>query len=122
MLGYFFIQQKAFDIIQIMYYNYTTIWRYIMAMQSVLQVRMDTELKEAAEKLYEELGTSFAEAVRIFAKKSVDEQAIPFSVNKIKKHKAFGALKKYADPSKIGRERELLGEAIAKEYVENNRH
>ena len=40
-----------------------------MAMQSVLQVRMDTELKEAAEKLYSDLGTSFAEAVRIFAKK-----------------------------------------------------
>ena len=93
-----------------------------MAMQSVLHVRMDTELKEAAEKLYEELGTSFAEAVRIFAKKSVDEQAIPFSVNKVKKHKAFGALKKYANPSKIGRERELLGEAIAKEYAKNNRY
>ena len=93
-----------------------------MAMQSVLQVRMDTDLKEAAEKLYAELGTSFAEAVRIFAKKSVDEQAIPFSVHKVKKHKAFGALKKYADSSKIGKERELLGEAIAKEYAKNNRY
>lgn len=93
-----------------------------MAMQSVLQVRMDTELKEAAEKLYEELGTSFAEAVRIFAKKSVDEQAIPFSMNKVKKHKAFGALKKYANPAIIGHERELLGEAIAEEYAKNNRY
>lgn len=91
-----------------------------MAMQSVLQVRMDTELKEAAEKLYEELGTSFAEAVRIFAKKSVDEQAIPFSVNKVKKHKAFGALKKYADPAKIGKEREYIAQAIAEKYVKNN--
>ena len=93
-----------------------------MAMQSVLQVRMDAGLKEAAEKLYNDLGTSFAEAVRIFAKKSVDEQAIPFSVSKVKKHKAFGALKKYANPAFIGRERELLGEAIAEEYVKNNRH
>ena len=93
-----------------------------MAMQSVLQVRMDTELKEAAERLYNDLGTSFAEAVRIFAKKSVDEQAMPFSFNKVKKHKAFGCLHKYANPEYIGKERELLGEAIAKEYVENNRH
>lgn len=93
-----------------------------MAMESVVQVRMDTELKEVAEKLYKELGTSFAEAVRIFAKKSVDEQAIPFSVRKVKTHKAFGALKKYANPSIIGHERELLGEAIAKEYAKNNRY
>lgn len=91
-----------------------------MAMQSVLQVRMDTELKEAAEKLYSDLGTSFAEAVRIFAKKSVEEQAIPFSINKIKKYKAFGALKKYANAELIGKERELLAEAIVKDYVENN--
>ena len=91
-----------------------------MAMQSVLQVRMDTELKEAAEKLYSDLGTSFAEAVRIFAKKSVDEQAMPFLINKVKKHKSYGKLKKYANANLIGSERELLGEAIAKEYVENN--
>ena len=42
------------------------------------------------------------------------------SINKPKKHKAFGALKKYANTSIIGRERELLGEAIAKEYIKNN--
>ena len=39
------------------------------------------------------------------------------STNDIKKHKAFGALKKYAKPSIIGHERELLGEAIAEEYI-----
>lgn len=89
-------------------------------MQSVLQVRMDTELKEAAEKLYADLGTSLAEAVRMFAKKSVDEQAIPFSVNKVKKHKAFGALKKYANPAIIGHEREYIAEAIAEKYVKNH--
>ena len=93
-----------------------------MAMESVLQVRMDKDLKDAAEKLYTDLGTSLSEAVRIFAKKSVEEQAMPFSITKKKKHKAFGALKKYANPSIIGRERELLGEAIAEEYAKNNRH
>ena len=55
-----------------------------MSMESVVQIRMDTEMKNAAEELYKELGTSFAEAVRMFAKKSIDEQAMPFSVKKKK--------------------------------------
>ena len=41
--------------------------------------------------------------------------------NEIKKHKAFGALKKYANPSIIGHERELVAEAIAEKYIKNNR-
>lgn len=92
-----------------------------MAKEEILQVRMDKDLKDAAEKLYADLGTSFAEAVRIFAKKSVEEQAMPFSMNKIKKHKAFGALKKYANTSIIGHEREIVAEAIAEKYIKNNR-
>ena len=93
-----------------------------MAMEAVLQVRMDKNLKDAAEKLYADLGTSFAEAVRIFATKSVEEQAIPFSVKKIKTHKAFGALKKYANKNLIGKEREIVAEAIAEKYAKTNRY
>jgi len=44
-----------------------------------------------------------------------------FTSNGIKKHKAFGALKKYANPSIIGHEREIVGEAIAEKYIKNNR-
>jgi len=51
-----------------------------MAKESVLQVRMDSELKEQAEALYKSMGSSFAEAVRIFAKQSVAEKAMPFRV------------------------------------------
>ena len=36
------------------------------------------------------------------------------------KHKAFGALKKYAKPELIGKEREALGEAIAEKYRNSN--
>lgn len=46
-----------------------------MAKEAILQVRMDSEIKEQAELLYKQLGTSFAEAVRIFAKQSIEEQA-----------------------------------------------
>lgn len=50
-----------------------------MAKEAMLQVSMDSELKEQAELLYRQLGTSFAEAVRIFAKQSVVDGAMPFT-------------------------------------------
>lgn len=52
-----------------------------MAKEAILQVRMDSELKEQAELLYKQLGTSFAEAVRIFARQSVKEKAMPFTMH-----------------------------------------
>lgn len=52
-----------------------------MAKEATLQVRMDAELKEQAEELYKKLGTSFAEAVRIFASQSVQEKAMPFVIH-----------------------------------------
>ncbi len=52
-----------------------------MAKEATLQVRMDADLKEQAETLYKKLGTSFAEAVRMFAKQSVQENAMPFTLH-----------------------------------------
>ena len=52
-----------------------------MAKEATLQVRMDAELKEQAEVLYREMGTSLAEAVRIFTKQSVLENGMPFVVS-----------------------------------------
>ena len=91
-----------------------------MSMESVVQIRMDTEMKNAAEKLYKELGTSFAEAVRMFAKKSIDEQAMPFSVKKIKSHKAYGSLSKYANKKIASVERDIIAKAMVEKYVKNN--
>lgn len=50
-----------------------------MTKEAVLQVTMDAELMERAEKLYQRLGMSFAEAVRVFARRSVEENAMPFA-------------------------------------------
>lgn len=50
-----------------------------MAMESTLQVRMNSELKAEVESLYRSLGTSFAEAVRIFAQQSIREGGMPFT-------------------------------------------
>lgn len=49
-----------------------------MAKESVLQVRMDADIKEQAEQLYKRMGTTFAEGVRMFAKQSIAENAMPF--------------------------------------------
>lgn len=51
--------------------------------EATLQVRMDADLKEQAEELYKKLGTSFAEAVRIFARQSVQEKAMPFKISMV---------------------------------------
>ena len=49
-----------------------------MAMESTFQVRMDSELKAQVEALYRSLGTSFSEAVRIFAQQSLRDGGMPF--------------------------------------------
>ena len=49
-----------------------------MAMESTFQVRMDSELKAQVEALYRSLGTSFAEAIRIFAQQSLRDGGMPF--------------------------------------------
>lgn len=49
-----------------------------MAMDATLQIRMDKDLKSQVEALYRGMGTSFAEAVRIFAQQSLREGGMPF--------------------------------------------
>ena len=51
-----------------------------MPKESVLQIRIDTSLKDAAESLYREMGTTFSEAVRIFARQSVLSRGMPFAL------------------------------------------
>ena len=49
-----------------------------MSMDATMQIRMNGELKAQVEELYRGLGTSFAEAVRIFAQQSLREGGMPF--------------------------------------------
>ena len=49
-----------------------------MAMDATVQIRMNGELKEQVENLYRSMGTSFAEAVRIFAQQSLRDGCMPF--------------------------------------------
>lgn len=52
-----------------------------MVKESILQVKMDSDLKAQVELLYEQMGTSFAEAVRIFARQSVEDGGMPFTMH-----------------------------------------
>jgi DNA-damage-inducible protein J len=49
-----------------------------VAKTSLLQVRIDTELKQEAEKLFVEIGLDMPSAVRLFLKQSLTQKAIPF--------------------------------------------
>lgn len=74
-----------------------------MVNDAVLQVRIDKETKEQAEVLFEQLGISFAAAVRMFAVKSIQEQRLPFDIGtsyQAPKLVAGGIAHKYADTSK----------------------
>ena len=67
---------------------------------TIMQFRMDTELKNEAEILFRELGTSFAEALRIFARQCVLTRSMPISIAMPRRETASGALAQYADPAK----------------------
>jgi DNA-damage-inducible protein J len=47
---------------------------------TVLQVRMDEDLKNEAAKLFENLGIDIPTAIRIFFKRAVAEKGIPFEL------------------------------------------
>mgnify|MGYP000089188594 FL=1 len=49
-----------------------------IAMEAALQIRIDSAAKEQVEALYRSLGTSFAEAVRMFVQQSLQKGGMPF--------------------------------------------
>ncbi len=71
-----------------------------VAKTSVMQFRMDAELKREAEELFRELGTSFAEALRIFAKQSVLTRSLPIAVALPRHERTGGTFAQYADPGR----------------------
>ena len=87
-------------------------------METVLQVRMDKGIKDKVEKLYRDMGITFASAVRLFAKQSLVEQRMPFVVSK-KPTLAGGMLSKYADKNKWPEEDEAFAKGMVGKYEDN---
>ena len=86
-----------------------------MAKEATLQVRMDADLKEKAEMLYRDMGTSFAEAVRIFAMQSVKENGMPFVIS-ANRTNTYGRLSRYADAELIKEENGAYERAMAEKH------
>lgn len=88
-----------------------------MAKESIVQIRMDAKTKESAEKLFKSLGTNFSEAVRIFAKQSINEHGFPFNIKNNKKViSSKGRLYKYAFLKIDGDEKEAFKKAMVKKH------
>lgn len=69
---------------------------------TLVQIRVDEDLKNEAASIYERLGLDLPTAIRVFLKKSIEESGIPFSLKVEKKvslqegKKAFRRLQKEA--------------------------
>lgn len=50
-------------------------------MSKTIQIRVDDNLKTASDELFEELGTTTNEAIKMFLKKAIRTKSIPFSVS-----------------------------------------
>ena len=92
-----------------------------MSKEAVLHIRMDADVKEQVEQLYSKMGTTFAEGVRMMAAQSLLIGGIPFSIRAYPtKHRGFGALAKYADPTKISQEDNAIRLAMEEKYANAN--
>ena len=94
-----------------------------MSKEAIVQIRMDAGIKEAVEVLYKELGTSFAEAVRVFAAQSIIEKGYPFKPRIIKgdRKSMRGSLSKYADPALRDAEKDAFREAMEEKHAKIDR-
>jgi DNA-damage-inducible protein J len=58
-----------------------------MAQTSLIQVRVDAELKQEADSLLKELGLDASTAIRIFFKQMIAEKSIPFSIGRTQRQR-----------------------------------
>ena len=90
-----------------------------MAKEATLQVRMDSDTKEKVEALYARMGTSFSEAVRIFAAQSLLVGGMPLMMKAYpNKGSAYGKLAKYGSADLRKREDEAFALAMEEKHRE----
>ena len=75
---------------------------------SLVQVRMDTELRDSANTIFDELGIDMSTAIKMFLKKCVAEGGIPFSL-KIQKNRDYKSMEGMAALYELQREAEANG-------------
>ena len=87
------------------------------AKSTVMQFRMEAELKTEAEELFRNLGTSFAEALRIFTKQCILTRSMPIAIAMPRQGTARGAFAKFADPAKLKLESGAFARAMEAKHA-----
>lgn len=86
-----------------------------MHKDSLLQTRVRSELKQAADELFCSMGLTTSDAIRIFITECVSKQCFPFEITPSTKKssgKDFGILNPYASPMKRAKERDAWISAL----------
>ena len=68
-----------------------------MTNEVTVEIKLDADLKEAAEKFYASIGTTFNEVIKLFVERSVKTGEVP----RTKRKSAAGMLAEYANPTMI---------------------
>ena len=94
--------------------------------ESIMQISMETSVKEQVEELYRKMGMNFSEAVRIFAAQSLLVRGMPFQPTTVRPFLPrdtsvsglAGSLRKYATPELLAKEEEVLSNAFERATLE----
>ena len=65
-----------------------------------INVRVDTELKQSAESLFNDLGLNMSSAITLFLKSAVSHDGIPFEVKRVPNSETRAALAEYVEMRK----------------------
>jgi addiction module RelB/DinJ family antitoxin len=80
-----------------------------MAQTSLIQVRVETEVKQQAEELFADLGIDTPSAIRLFLKQAIAKESIPFPITR-----KSGELKKFPGVTPSMRKPYHVGEGYRK--------
>ncbi len=85
----------------------------------VLQTRIDAEIKNKADRLFDSLGLDTTTAIRLFLKQAINQSRIPFEI--VPPQEAFSekTLEAIAEARRISRDASVKTYSSAKELLED---
>ena len=86
---------------------------------TVLQTRVDTETKLAAESLFNSLGLDITTAIRLFLRQSINQQRIPFDIVPPKYNFSEETLAAIDEARRISKDSSVKSYSSAKELFED---
>lgn len=94
----------------------------VLTMTTTLQIRIDEELKQQATKVYEDLGMDLSTAIRVFLRRSVSINGMPFElVNGTTEEKALWAIENMRETSRLNGNDKMTLDEINEEIAEARR-